>query len=68
MTSSSRRHITDSDSWPLDLASHPELAAHGAYSAEQKYTDSDIAEIIRFAGEVSLYRLVMCVGVALAFG
>jgi hypothetical protein len=48
------RHITDSNSWPLDLSSHPELAREGAYGPDQKYTDADIKHIIRYAGEVSL--------------
>jgi len=48
-----RRHITDSNSWPLDLASHPELAKYGAYSPAQKYSESDIKQIITHAGEVS---------------
>jgi hypothetical protein len=48
-----RRHITDSNSWPLDLASHPELAKYGAYSPAQKYSEADIKQIIIHAGEVS---------------
>jgi hexosaminidase len=48
-----QRHITDSNSWPLDLASHPELAKYGAYSPAQKYSESDIKQIITHAGEVS---------------
>lgn len=48
-----QRHITDSNSWPLDLASHPELAKYGAYSPAQRYSESDIKQIITHAGEVS---------------
>lgn len=48
------RHITDSNSWPLDLSSHPELAQNGAYGPDQKYTDSDIKQIVQYAGEVGL--------------
>ena len=44
-------HITDSNSWPLDLQAYPELAGRGAYSAEQKYSEEDIREVIRYAGE-----------------
>lgn len=53
------RHITDSNSWPLDLASHPELAKYGAYSPAQKYSESDIKQIITHAGEVrsTIYRI-----------
>jgi hexosaminidase len=47
------RHITDSNSWPLDLTSHPELAKKAAYSAEQTFSEADIRDIIEYAGEVS---------------
>jgi len=49
------RHITDSNSWPLDLTSHPELANKGAYSAEQTFSEGDIREVIAYAGEVSYF-------------
>ena len=45
-------HITDSQSWPLDLASYPELAKAGAYSLSRKYTEDDIKELVQYAGEV----------------
>lgn len=43
-------HITDSNSWPLLLDSHPELAV-AAYSPAEVYTEEDIKHIIRYAGE-----------------
>lgn len=52
-----RRHITDSNSWPLDLVSHPELAKYAAYSPSQRYSESDIRQIIAHAGEVSCVSL-----------
>ena len=47
-----RRHITDSNSWPLHLEAYPELS-QAAYSPEEVYTETDIKGIIRYAGEVS---------------
>ena len=45
-------HITDSQSWPLDLASYPELAKAGAYSLSRKYTEDDIKDLVQYAGGV----------------
>lgn len=47
-------HITDSQSWPLDLVGFPELADRGAYSPAQKYSEADIRRIIDYAAEVCL--------------
>ncbi|KAF2668253.1 N-acetyl-beta-D-glucosaminidase [Microthyrium microscopicum] len=38
-------HITDSQSWPLEIPSLPDLAAKGAYSPGLVYTPNDIREI-----------------------
>jgi hexosaminidase len=46
-------HITDSQSWPLDLSGFPELARAGAYSLSRKYTEDDIQGLVQYAGEVS---------------
>lgn len=35
-------HMTDSQSFPLVLKSHPDLSAIGAYSPEKVYTINDI--------------------------
>jgi hexosaminidase len=43
-------HITDSNSWPLDLAALPELAG-GAYSPSQIYNEDDVRELVAYAGE-----------------
>lgn len=45
-------HITDSQSWPLDLSDYPELAEKGAYSKSRKYTEDDITSLVQYAGEV----------------
>lgn len=48
-------HVTDSNSWPLDLDRYPELAAKGAYSRSETYSQKDIRMIIDYAGHVSLH-------------
>ncbi|KAI9290266.1 glycoside hydrolase superfamily [Umbelopsis sp. AD052] len=42
-------HITDSQSWPLHLEKHPELAQKGAYSSSQIYTTADMHRIVQHA-------------------
>lgn len=42
-------HITDSQSFPLVLNSHPELSKLGAYAPEKVYTAADVEGIVRFA-------------------
>lgn len=42
-------HITDSQSFPYISKYYPELAAHGAYSERETYTDADVREISEFA-------------------
>lgn len=42
-------HITDSQSFPMYLPSHPELSTDGAYSPHKIYTPSDIADIVAYA-------------------
>ncbi|CAO2837460.1 unnamed protein product [Amaranthus hypochondriacus] len=41
-------HIVDSQSFPLEIPSYPKLW-DGAYSAEERYTMADAAEIVRYA-------------------
>lgn len=40
-------HITDSQSFPLVLKSHPELSRLGAYSSDKVYTAEDISEVTK---------------------
>lgn len=47
-------HVTDSNSWPLDLDSYPELAAKGASPQSERYSQKDMQMIIDYAGHVSL--------------
>jgi hexosaminidase len=42
-------HITDSQSWPLELPSMPEVALKGAYAADLTYGPDDIEEIHTYA-------------------
>lgn len=42
-------HITDSQSFPLVLKSHPEFSRLGAYSPDKVYTADDISEILDYA-------------------
>ena len=45
-------HITDAQSFPLEVAQYPGLAANGAYSAEEIYSESDVQYVVQFAAEV----------------
>ncbi|ORE03813.1 hypothetical protein BCV72DRAFT_257614 [Rhizopus microsporus var. microsporus] len=44
-------HISDSQSWPIFLKSHPELSEKGAYSDKEIYTPEDIQNIIQYGNE-----------------
>ncbi|KAK6388583.1 hypothetical protein LTR65_007739 [Meristemomyces frigidus] len=38
-------HITDAQSWPLEIPTMPELADKGAYASFQKYSPADVAAL-----------------------
>ncbi|KAJ6262583.1 Beta-hexosaminidase [Drechslerella dactyloides] len=42
-------HITESQSWPLEIPSMPDLAAKGAYTKSQIYSVKDVSEIYAYA-------------------
>lgn len=42
-------HITDSQSFPFDSPSVPQMAQYGAYSPEMVYSARDVLEIVEFA-------------------
>jgi hexosaminidase len=42
-------HITDSGSFPMVLASHPELSEQGTFSKRHKYTSEMIKDVVHFA-------------------
>jgi hexosaminidase len=41
-------HVTDSQSFPLDVPAFPGLAGKGAYSASEKYSPVDIASVVSY--------------------
>jgi hexosaminidase len=41
-------HITEMDSFPLELDSVPQLAAQQAFSRQQVYTKADVADIVKW--------------------
>ena len=41
-------HMTDSQSWPLDVPSIPELSQKGAYQAGLSYTPADLEKIQQY--------------------
>ena len=45
--------MVDSQSFPLQIPGFEDLAATGAYSAEQVYTPADVADVVAYAGAVS---------------
>ena len=42
-------HITDSQSFPIELPSEPQLAEKGAYGEDMRYTVKDVKRIVEFA-------------------
>lgn len=45
-------HITDSQSFPLEVAQYPQLAMNGAYSSDETYSESDVQYIVAYAAAV----------------
>ena len=46
-------HISDSQSFPLEVPGYTELASKGAYDPSMVYTPSDVQSIVDYAGAVS---------------
>jgi hexosaminidase len=42
-------HITDSQSFPIEIKSQPQLTELGAFSKDQVYTHEDVKEIVEYA-------------------
>ncbi|KAG1802560.1 glycoside hydrolase family 20 protein [Suillus subaureus] len=42
-------HITDSQSFPLEVVQYPEITINGAYSPQEVYTASDVQYIVQYA-------------------
>ncbi|KAK0449398.1 beta-hexosaminidase [Armillaria borealis] len=51
-------HVTDSQSFPLEVAEFPNLSAKGAYSSSMVYTTSDIEDIVAHAASRGIDILV----------
>jgi hexosaminidase len=47
-------HITDSQSWPLELPSMPEVADKGAYIGFQKYSPADVQAVQEYGALVGV--------------
>ena len=46
-------HVTDSQSFPLEVPGFTELASKGAYDPTMIYSPSDVQDIVDYAGAVS---------------
>ena len=46
-------HITDSQSFPLQVSEYPELSQNGAYSPQEVYSASDVQYVVSYAAAVS---------------
>lgn len=44
-------HLTDSQSFPIALASRPEITQYGAQSADKVYTKADLRDLVLYAAE-----------------
>lgn len=50
-------HLVDDESFPVELASHPELAQGGKYSNKETYSLSDMQRVIA-AGQLNAVQIV----------
>ena len=48
-------HVTDSQSFPIQIPGFVELSTAGAYSNASVYTLSDVQDIVEYAGQVGLH-------------
>jgi hexosaminidase len=51
-------HMTDSQSWPMDIPAMPELSAKGAYQTGLSYTAADIQQIQTYAVERGIQVII----------
>ncbi|BGP21431.1 Glucosamine-6-phosphate isomerase (Glucosamine-6-phosphate deaminase) (GNPDA) (GlcN6P deaminase) [Rhodotorula toruloides] len=47
-------HITDQQSFPLQIPTFPDLATFGAYSADQIYSTVDVAKVVEYARDLGI--------------
>ena len=48
-------HIVDSQSFPLVIPGYETISSNGAYSADETYTPSQIADVVSFANQVNIF-------------
>ena len=41
-------HVTDTQSFPIEVASEPRMAQYGAYSPEQVYSAQEVAQLVQY--------------------
>ncbi|TFK39090.1 N-acetylhexosaminidase [Crucibulum laeve] len=51
-------HVTDSQSFPLEIPNFPEISSKGAYSTQQVYSSADVQDIVSYAGARGIDVLV----------
>ncbi|POW01874.1 hypothetical protein PSHT_12341 [Puccinia striiformis] len=51
-------HITDSQSWPIQIPSQPNLSSQGSYSEHEIYTMQNLTDITRFANSIGIEILL----------
>ncbi|KAL8283200.1 hypothetical protein RQP46_005978 [Phenoliferia psychrophenolica] len=47
-------HVTDAQSWPLVIPTHPKLSERGAYSPDQVYSPADVAHLEEYAASLGI--------------
>ena len=51
-------HIVDQQSFPFDSVSRPLLSQKGSYSAQERYTPLDVAEVVEYSRSVGVRMMV----------
>lgn len=51
-------HIVDDQSFPYESETYPDLSEKGAYTSDEVYSQTDIAELIEFARQRGIRVLV----------
>ena len=49
-------HVTDSQSFPLEIPGFMDLSKRGAYDSSMVYTPTDVQDIVDYAGAVSVFH------------
>ena len=51
-------HVTDAQSWPLEISALPELSAAGAYAPNLVYSPGDVTEIMQYGNMLGIETVV----------